>query len=144
MGDQTCFLSRAPSNPRYTNVQRGAIEANPSPKTYESNFIHHDFVQFGKQHSDITLTAAPETGTFLAINRQSLELESCSIPLRIQHIFQLRSKKDLFALDLGFSGCDVTSVFLRFFGHLYPALGANPLKHLWLKFFLKLGQNPRL
>jgi len=23
----------------------------PPPKTYESNFIHHDFVQFGKQHS---------------------------------------------------------------------------------------------
>jgi len=21
------------------------------PETYESNFIHHDFVQFGKQHS---------------------------------------------------------------------------------------------
>jgi len=21
------------------------------PKAYESNFIHHDFVQFGKQHS---------------------------------------------------------------------------------------------
>jgi len=21
------------------------------PKTYESNFFHHDFVQFGKQHS---------------------------------------------------------------------------------------------
>jgi len=23
----------------------------PPPKTYESNFIHHDFLQFGKQHS---------------------------------------------------------------------------------------------
>jgi len=22
-----------------------------TPKTYESNFIHHDIVQFGKQHS---------------------------------------------------------------------------------------------
>jgi len=21
------------------------------PKTYESSFVHHDFVQFGKQHS---------------------------------------------------------------------------------------------
>jgi len=29
----------------------GAIGAIASPKTYESNFIHHDFVQFGKQHS---------------------------------------------------------------------------------------------
>ena len=24
---------------------------NCPPKTYESNFIHHDFGQFGKQHS---------------------------------------------------------------------------------------------
>jgi len=23
----------------------------PSPKTYEINFIHHDFVEFGKQRS---------------------------------------------------------------------------------------------
>jgi len=30
---------------------RGAIGAIGPPKTYESNFIHHDFVQFGKQHS---------------------------------------------------------------------------------------------
>jgi len=30
---------------------RGAIAAIIPPKRYESNFIHHDFVQFGKQHS---------------------------------------------------------------------------------------------
>ena len=30
---------------------RGAIGAIAPPKTYESNFIHHDFVQFEKQHS---------------------------------------------------------------------------------------------
>jgi len=30
---------------------RGEIGAIAPPKTYESNFIHHDFVQFGKQHS---------------------------------------------------------------------------------------------
>ena len=29
----------------------GAIGAMVSHETYESNFIHHDFVQFGKQHS---------------------------------------------------------------------------------------------
>jgi len=28
-------------------IQRGAIAP---PKTYESNFFYHDFVQFGKQH----------------------------------------------------------------------------------------------
>jgi len=27
-----------------------AVGAIASPKTFESNFIHHDFVQFGKQH----------------------------------------------------------------------------------------------
>jgi len=30
---------------------RRAIGAIASPKTYESNFIHHDFAQFKKQHS---------------------------------------------------------------------------------------------
>jgi len=29
----------------------GEIEAIASPKTYESNFIHDDFTQFGKHHS---------------------------------------------------------------------------------------------
>jgi len=27
----------------------------PYPGTYESNFIHHDFAQFGKQHSPYTV-----------------------------------------------------------------------------------------
>jgi len=31
-------------------IQRGAIGAIAHPKTYESDFIHHDFVKFGKQH----------------------------------------------------------------------------------------------
>jgi len=31
--------------------QGGSRGAPPPPKTYESNFFHHDFVQFGKQHS---------------------------------------------------------------------------------------------
>jgi len=30
---------------------RGAIGAIAPPKTHESNFIYHDFVQFGKQLS---------------------------------------------------------------------------------------------
>jgi len=30
---------------------RGGDWGNCPPKTYESNFFHHDFVQFGKQHS---------------------------------------------------------------------------------------------
>jgi len=30
---------------------RRAIRAIAPPKTYESNFIHHDFLQFKKQHS---------------------------------------------------------------------------------------------
>jgi len=29
----------------------GAGGRLPIPKTYESNFFHHDFVQFTKQHS---------------------------------------------------------------------------------------------
>jgi len=32
-------------------IQRGAIGIIAPPKTYESIFIHHNFVKFGKQHS---------------------------------------------------------------------------------------------
>ena len=32
-------------------LSKKAIGAIAPTKTYESNFIHHDFVQFGKQHS---------------------------------------------------------------------------------------------
>ena len=32
-------------------IQGGRIGAIAPPKTYESNFIHHNFVQFGKQPS---------------------------------------------------------------------------------------------
>jgi len=32
-------------------LSKKAIGDIAPPKTYESNFIHHDFVEFGKQHS---------------------------------------------------------------------------------------------
>jgi len=32
-------------------IQEGAIAPPKKQKTHENNFIHHDFVQFGKQHS---------------------------------------------------------------------------------------------
>jgi len=32
----------------YRGGSRGAVGAIAPPKTYESNFIHRDFVQFGK------------------------------------------------------------------------------------------------
>jgi len=42
---------------QYSWAQSGAdLEgAIAPPKTYESNIIHHDFVQFGKQHSRYTV-----------------------------------------------------------------------------------------
>jgi len=65
---------------------------------------------------------------FLAKNRQSLELESCSNPPRIKQVFQLRSKKTFFIFGLAFSGGDVTMrACFQIFGHLYLAL--NPLTH---------------
>jgi len=33
-------------------LSKKAIGAIAPPKTYESKFVHHDFVQFGKQHSE--------------------------------------------------------------------------------------------
>ena len=40
-----------PGTRRQGRAQGEAIGAIAPTKTYESNFIHHDFVQFGKQHS---------------------------------------------------------------------------------------------
>jgi len=54
---------------------------------------------------------------FLAINRQPLELESCSNPPWIQQVFELTSKKTFFVLGLRFSGGNVTSTgILCYFG----------------------------
>jgi len=35
----------------YSGRSRGGDRPDRPLKTYESNFIHHDFAQFGKQHS---------------------------------------------------------------------------------------------
>jgi len=35
----------------YRGGSKGGDWGDRPPKTYESNFFHHDFVQFGKQHS---------------------------------------------------------------------------------------------
>jgi len=64
--------------------------------------------------------------------------DSESLPVEIEKIY-------FYFLVWGYLGeTSQVGVFLRFFGHLYPALGANPLSHFWLKFVWKLGQNPRL
>jgi len=68
---------------------------------------------------------------FLAINRQPLELESCSNSLRIQQVLETKFKKK-FVLGLHFSGgTSQVGVFLRYFGHLSLALGAVPMGHFW-------------
>ena len=69
-------------------------------------------------------------GTFLAITRQPLKLESCSNPLRIQQVFWLKSKKKHFSFSVGGSlgGPPQVEVFQNF-GHLWPALGPNLLTH---------------
>ena len=48
-------------------------------------------------------------GTFLAITLQPLELESCSNPLRIQQVFWLKSKKNIFHFWWGFAVGTTTS-----------------------------------
>ena len=89
---------------------------------------------------------SPECATVFAnlcnsITRQPIELESCSNPLRIQQVFWLSSKKKFFVLDLGFSGGKVESwgVYAFFFGCLYLALVANPLRH----FLVQVGLETR-
>ena len=65
---------------------------------------------------------------FWAINRQLLELETCSNPLRIQQVFQSKSKKTIFGFGGRFSGGDVTKrTCFGNFSHLLPVLGPNAL-----------------
>jgi len=40
-------------------IQGGDGWGDRPPKTYESNFVHHDFVQFGKQHSRYKVILPP-------------------------------------------------------------------------------------
>jgi len=85
-------------------------------------------------------------GDFLVMNRQPLELESCSNPLRIQQVFWSKSNKK-FSLSVwgSLGGLPQVVVFLFFFSHLWPALGPNPLGHSFgSRFVWKLGHNPRL
>jgi len=46
-----CFLKTSEWRFIIRSEARGAIGAIVPPKTYESYFIHHEFVQFRKQHS---------------------------------------------------------------------------------------------
>ena len=56
-------------------LRGGAIGAiAPPPKTNESNFIHHDFVQFGKQHSRCK-TILPS----VVLSQQSCEVHITSL-----------------------------------------------------------------
>ena len=55
----------------------GAIGAIAQPKTYESNFFHHDFVQFGKRN----LTANWDWTAKYYWNRPPLNLRAGSAPV---------------------------------------------------------------
>ena len=69
--------------------------------------------------------------TFLAITRQSLELESCSNPLRIREVFWFKLKK---TAKFCFFVCYVIiGVGLRIFGRVHLALSANPTSNFRLK-----------
>ena len=55
-----CMRISASKSPKRTQAhgkvyQFALMKEIPYPGTYESNFIHHDFAQFGKQHSPYTV-----------------------------------------------------------------------------------------
>jgi len=81
------------------------------------------------------------------MNRQPLELESCSNPLRPPDSASLLDdieKKFLFLVCRLLRGTSQVGVFLHFFSHLSQALGPNPLGHSFgSRFLWKLGKNPR-
>jgi len=58
-------------------VNAGAVPegGDRPPKTYESNDVHHDFLQFGKQHSQYKQNRRQKV-----VNRGALRL--CGVALR--------------------------------------------------------------
>jgi len=54
-----------------------AIEAIVPPKTYESNFIHHDFVQFGK--TEFMIRSHFAVRCFVTVVLQSLYFISLAV-----------------------------------------------------------------
>jgi len=53
---------------------RGENWGDRSPKTYESNFIHHDFAQFGKQYERYKAILSP-----IALSQQCCEVDYISL-----------------------------------------------------------------
>jgi len=48
------FLQYSTDTSERSQIRTWGRQTIATPKTYKSNFIHHDFVQFGKQHSRYT------------------------------------------------------------------------------------------
>jgi len=93
---------------------------------------------------------SPACATFLVklcnpITRQAIELESCSNPLRIQQVLWSKSKKQ-FSVSVGvfWRICHKRTCFGKV-GHIWPALGPNPLTHSFgTNVCWNLGENSRL
>ena len=88
----------------------------------------------------LTITRANKLAhNFLAMNRQPLELESCSNPLRIQQVFQSKSKTKFFSILVwgSLGGPPQVEVFLLF---QPPLAGPGPQPigpFFWLKILLE-------
>jgi len=67
-------------------LQGGAIGAIATPKTYENNFIHHDFAQFGKQHSWLKAILSS-----IVLSQQCCEIYSISL-IVAKHLWDLTTK----------------------------------------------------
>jgi len=85
----------------------------------------------------MSVPLSPACTTFLEkfcnpITRQAIELESCSNSQRIQQVLQSKLKKTIFGFGGGFSGGVVTKkTCFGKTGHLWLALGPNPLIHFF-------------
>ena len=151
-------VHRAPSG--VTGVGRGAnAGADPGgdwgdrpPKSYESNFIHHDFINSEKNIAINPFSPAPSkilAQVCNVVTRNPIELESYPNHPRIQQVFCLKSKKNDFRFrfrvrwgDRCKRGC--FCFFLATFTWPWTTTHSAITFFRNSRFFWKLGQNPHL
>ena len=116
--------------PKSQKIRSFIIEHNALVRVQHCRMLENQGARNAWSH-DYPITTARANKldrNFLVMNRQPLELESCSNPLRIQQVLESKSKKKCFRFRFGFSGGTATSGGVyAFFSHLWPALGPYPL-----------------
>ena len=97
---------------------RGAIEAIVPPKTWESNFIHHYFVQLKKQHSRYKAILST-----IVLSQQCWEVTSSLLHLKA--LMFLYAFEESFDCHLLPSFCDDSNLHISLFKYVLSTMGVS-------------------